>query len=80
MLNCFQYMSFPSSSPERAGLVPVISLLLQFNSEEVIQATSGVTKESLLWSTRPVKELKIHHPSKDSTKLATIVNKHTDDV
>ena len=58
-----QYMSFPSSSPERAGLVPVIALLLQFNKEEAIQATSGTMKESVLWSTRPVKELKIH-PSK----------------
>lgn len=62
-------MSFPSSSPERAGLVPVISLLLQFSKEEVIQATSGGTKESILWNSRPVKELKIHM-SKGTTKNA----------
>jgi hypothetical protein len=57
-----QYMSFPSSSPERAGLVPVISLLLQFNKDEVLQATRGAAKESsILWNSRQVKELKIHY-------------------
>mmetsp|Transcript_658 Transcript_658/g.1525 ORF Transcript_658/g.1525 Transcript_658/m.1525 type:complete len:598 (+) Transcript_658:194-1987(+) len=54
-----QYMSFPPSSPERAGLVPVISLLLQFSEEETVQASSGASKESLLWSSRPVKDLKV---------------------
>lgn len=58
-----QYMSFPSSSPERAGLVPVISLLLQFSKEEAAQASSGAARESILWNTRPVKELKVQ-PSK----------------
>jgi hypothetical protein len=63
MVLYLQYMSFPSSSPERAGLVPVISLLLQFSPEEALLASSGATKESMLWSSRPVKELKIHPPS-----------------
>lgn len=60
---CFfspQYMSFPASSPERAGLVPVISLLLQFSPQEAAQAGGGSAQDSLLWpSSRPAKELKI---------------------
>jgi hypothetical protein len=52
-----QYMSFPMQSPERISLVPVIAMLLQFNSKELAEAEQSL-KDSL-WSTaRPVKEVK----------------------
>lgn len=51
-------MSFPASSPERAGLVPVISLLLQFSQQEAIQASNGAAQDRSLWGAgRPVKTL-----------------------
>ena len=62
-------MSFPSSSPERAGLVPVISLLLQFNEEEVMQATSGLS--------RTVKEVKVHPSHNVNGVMSAIVHNQT---
>jgi hypothetical protein len=52
-----QYLSFPSASPERNSLLPVLALLLQFSPAEL----KSVEEASLVssWTTRPVKEVKI---------------------
>ena len=49
-------MTFPISSPERMSLVPVISMLLQFNPKEVIEVDKATKDPN--WSMRPVKEIK----------------------
>lgn len=70
-----QYMSFPTASPERSSLVPVISMLLQFNAAEilVVDKASNASAAISLWTNtsstgRPVKEVKaIISPSKVSS-------------
>jgi chromosome segregation ATPase len=52
-----QYMSFPSQSPEKVSLVPVIAMLLQFSPKEMSDIErAGSNIESI--TTLPVKEIK----------------------
>jgi hypothetical protein len=51
-----QYMSFPVQAPERASLVPVIAMLLQFNVKELAQVEKALKEP--FFSQRPVKEVK----------------------
>eukprot|EP01041_Mallomonas_annulata_P001349 gene1349-2601_t len=57
-----QFMSFPTNSPERCSLVPVIAMLLQFSVDEVMAIEQSM-KAPLPWSARPVKEVKHCSPS-----------------
>jgi hypothetical protein len=51
-----QYMTFPITSTERASLVPVIGMLLQFNAKEMGEVDKS--QRVPIFGTRPVKEVK----------------------
>ena len=52
-----QYITFPIQAPERASLVPVISMLLQFTQEETKRATSATSNPT--WTARSAIEVNV---------------------
>ena len=52
-----QYITFPIQAPERASLVPVISMLLQFTQEEMKRATSATSNPT--WTARSAIEVNV---------------------
>ena len=69
-----QYMSFPVQCPERSSLVPVIAMLLQFNTKEFAQAEKALKEP--IWGQRPVTEVKraLHKASSSSYSLSLPTN------
>lgn len=51
-----QYMTFPINSSERQSLVPVIGMLLQFNSNEINEVMKAMRDPQ--WGSRPIKSVK----------------------
>ena len=52
-----QYMTFPIQATERLSLVPVIAMLLQFNTDELAEAEKALTHP--IWEQRAPKEVKL---------------------
>ena len=69
-----QYMSFPVQCPERSSLVPVIAMLLQFNTKEFAHAEKALKEP--IWGQRPVTEVKraLHKASSSSYSLSLPTN------
>ena len=68
-------MTFPVNSPERNSLVPVLAMLLQFDSKELAEVDES--RGASFWGSRPVKEVKRNLRVADSNRLVQHCNEDT---